>query len=128
MVTDNFKLLSHLNIPRALTILEIVSRLASPQEVSWGVIRTLLHGLTRQLDTSILANTATAHELRRTSLTKEMVVTFDRFAFDQSGVHAEPILKTDSAAGIFGDEITSSLSALAQDFSLWGVILLDALD
>lgn len=115
--------LHYVNIPLAVSTLHICTRLF-PADANFPLIRSLLHQLSCQLDRSISANSTTAREIERARKTKMEVLEFDRFAFEHSGVE-NPVQDRET---IFGEEITSSLSALAQDFSLWGVILTNALD
>lgn len=92
-------------------------------EANWIVIRSLLYSLSIQLDRSIESPIATVRETAQSRRTKALVLDFDRWAFEQCGTLQSG--RDAREGGSFGDEVTSSIAALAQDFSLWGIILLE---
>ncbi|GAA5838796.1 hypothetical protein JCM11251_006741 [Rhodosporidiobolus azoricus] len=73
----------HVNVPSALFMLNIVSRLY-PTDTDFTTLRPLLHRLTKQCEVTITHAGATPREIARARRTKMEVLELDRFAFEQS--------------------------------------------
>ncbi|KAI5474294.1 Zn(2)-C6 fungal-type transcription factor [Pseudohyphozyma bogoriensis] len=116
--------LHYANIPTALQALYTATRLF-PSNANFSLIRRLLHRVLKSCE-SVISNSTSDRELARARATKELVVEFDRYAFEESAVRGE--------GGVVGGEsevepdVPSSLQALSGELNLFGVIVLDALE
>ncbi|KAM0790476.1 hypothetical protein ACM66B_003352 [Microbotryomycetes sp. NB124-2] len=126
--------LHHVNIPTAINLLYTTTRLF-PEDANFPVIRKLLQRCLKQCDMCISGNNGTQREVERAIETRNIVLEFDRFAFevgstfeDKSGVDtlSDSVHSNDSS--LFGEEVTASLKAMSLELNLWGGILEGALD
>ncbi|GAA6031363.1 hypothetical protein JCM8097_005624 [Rhodosporidiobolus ruineniae] len=134
----------HINIPTAIYLLSIVTRLY-PEDADFALLRPILHRLIKQCDVTIAHVGATPREVARAKRTKGEVQQLDRFAFEQAGEESGAMVLAGGGGGgmgspagggwgssssangggggedasLFGQEITASLESLRLELNLW---------
>ncbi|KAK4049273.1 hypothetical protein OIV83_004209 [Microbotryomycetes sp. JL201] len=125
--------LHHVNIPTAINLLYTTTRLF-PEDADFPRVRKLLQQCLKQCDLCIAGNNGTEREVERAIETRNIVLEFDRFAFEVGSTYEDDKASVNTApetcpnSSLFGEEVTASLKAMSLELNLWGGLLEGALD